>query len=258
MRRTPAAAAWAVTLFLVVSARAAPGFGVGFEARSWHPTLDGKVTVDTDALPGTRIDADRDLDVDEKESVLDGEVWFRIFSNRFNFSWVRLENEGRKTLTQSLTFDGKTYTAGDTVTSEFNLEVLDGTYERPIPFIGDWGFASLNILLGAKLIDFEGELNSTALGRTSEDVKAPVPQVGASFRAGWEPVELYLSAKGVAIDVQDVSGHMLDLRGEVGVGRLWGFALKAGYRYLGFAIESDDAEIDLSYAGPYGAISWEF
>ncbi len=115
----------------------------------------------------------------------------------------------------------------------------------------------MNILLGAKMINFEGEIASPAL-TTSETVEAPVPQVGLSVRGKISPVELYAGIKGVAIDVSSVSGHMIDARAEVGVGRWYGLGLKAGYRYLGFAIESDDAELDLVYSGPYAALSYEF
>ncbi len=239
------------------AARAAPGFGFGAELRHWAANLDGDITIDQNAIVGTKIDAENTLDIDTSEATLDGEVWFRIFSNRFTFSWVNLENEGTKNLSQSVVFDGVTYTAGTTVESRLALNILDGTFERPLPFIGSWGDFSVNILLGVKKVDFEGEISSPVL-TTTETVEAPLPQVGLSFRGKVSPVEFYLAAKGLAIDVGDVSGHMVDIRAEAGLGRWYGLAVKGGYRYLGFAIESDDAELDLVYSGPYAGLSYEF
>ncbi len=237
--------------------QAAPGLGFGAELRHWVVDLDGDISIDTSTIVGTKIDAENTLDMDTSKTALDAEVWFRLFSNRFNFSWVNLKNTGNRNLTQSVVFDGTTYTAGTTVDSRLELEVLDGTFERPIPFVGEWGDFSVNMLLGAKLINFEGEIESAVLS-TTEEVQAPVPQVGLSLRGKISPVEFYAGVKGVAIDLSDVSGHMLDARGEIGVGRLYGFAVKGGYRYLGFAIESDDAELDLVYSGPYATLSYEF
>lgn len=251
----------AVVLAGVVGLRdaaAAPGFGFGAEVRNWWVDLEGDFKVDQTGVPGTNIDVEDDLDVDTSKTVVEPEIWFRIFSNRFNFSAVNLNYSGSGVLSRSIVFNGKTYTANSTVDSRLDLSIIDGTYERPIPFIGSWGPVSLNILLGGKLLDFDGEIEAPGTGRAEESVQAPVPQVGLALRGDVSLVEFYAGVKGVAIDVSEVSGSMIDARAAVGIGRFFGFGIHGGYRYLGFEIESDDIEIDLVYSGPYVSADWIF
>ena len=111
--------------------------------------------------------------------------------------------------------------------------------------------------MGAKYFDFTGELASTRLGSIKEGGRAPVPELGAAVRFQHDWFQAYAGLKGIALNIKDVNGKVLDGRAAVGVGK-YGFCLSAGYRYFLVDIKSNDASLNLNYTGPYIGLSYEF
>lgn len=233
-------------------------FGFGVEGRSWFMDFEGKIGVDAPGLTGTKIDADDDLEMDTSKNIAEVEAWIEFLSNRINFSVMDIRSKGEKRITQQINYKGKTFQVSDTVSSEIDLSIIDATFERPIPFVGEWGPVSVNLLLGAKYIDFSGELKSAALGTIEESDKAPIPEIGASIRIDLGDLEAYAGAKGLSVNTTDVDGKMIDARASVGY-TLWNLVtLHGGYRHLSIDIEADDSELDLKFAGPYLGASISF
>lgn len=226
---------------------------VGGSVRAWESTLKADLEVDTTAIDGTDLDLENDLDLDDRETVTEYRAWLGFGNSRLTGSYVLFENEGQKTLTQSIVFDGTTYAVNTTVTSDINIEMADVTFDSPLPFLSFGSLGSVNWLAGVKFLGFEGEL-AAAGQRTSESFDVPIPQIGAAARVNFLMMDAFASAKGLAFDAGGgQKGQIIDA--EAGVGATWKLArIEGGYRLFDIDVSSDDADLEFQYGGPFAGI----
>jgi hypothetical protein len=238
---------WSVSAF---------GAELGVETRLWENKLDADVSVDQGTIPGTDIDLDADLNLDDDETSTEYRLWTRLGNWTLTGSYLTLENDGSQRLAKSVTYKGITYGVNDTVTADMEVELGDLTVQHPLPFLHAAGI-SLDWLFGVKYVGFDGELQSNLAGTRSESVEAPLPEIGAALAMDWDWFRLFAGAKGLAVDYSDVSGSMFDAEG--GVGFKWkSLMLTGGYRIFQIDINADKADLDLSYSGPFGGLAWVF
>jgi hypothetical protein len=107
----------------------AEDYNFELEGRYWYPKLDSTVKIEENSI-GTNMNLVNDLGFDEKKGF--GEVRFQVkFLNRnkFNFSYLPMKWDGDKVLTQTIEFNGQTYTAGTRVESQMDTKLFKAGYE---------------------------------------------------------------------------------------------------------------------------------
>src|SRR5512141_3505992 len=110
-------------LLLAGSAFAASGFEVGARGAYWFPKLTGNAQTNTTG--DTRFDFKDTLGVGD-ENVPFGEAFLRLGNTTLRVGYTQLAFDGDKQLTQTVVFNGTTFSITDNVISSLDLKMLDG------------------------------------------------------------------------------------------------------------------------------------
>jgi outer membrane protein len=234
-------------LLMAESAFAAPGFEVGARGAYWFPKLTG--SAQTNALGDTRFDFKDTLGVKD-ENIPFGEAFLRLGSTTLRVGYTQLMFDGDKQLTQTVVFNGKTYSATDNVISSLDMKMLDGEVQFDFlrPDVGVAGF-NLGLLLKVKYVDGKVELRSVSQGATVKEFKAPIPMVGAAAGVGFlkDMVRVDARAAGIAYS----GNHLYDADAYASFAPLPFVRIQGGYRYIDLKIDKDGTLASFKLSGPY-------
>lgn len=234
-------------LLMAGSAFPAPGFEVGARGAYWFPELTGGAQ--TNATGDTRFDFKDTLGVKD-ENIPFGEAFLRLGSATLRVGYTQIKFDGDKVVTQTVVFNGKTYSAGNNVISSLDMKMLDGEVQFDFlrPDAGVAGF-NLGLLLKVKYVDGKVELSSAATGTTFKDFKAPVPLVGAAAGVGFlkDMVRVDARAAGIAYS----GNHLYDADAYASFAPLPFVRIQGGYRHIDLKIDKDDTLASFKLSGPY-------
>lgn len=233
-------------LLMAGSAFAAPGFEVGARGAYWFPKLTG--SAQTNATGDTRFDFKDTLGVKD-ENIPFGEAFLRIGNTTLRVGYTQIKFNGDKVLTQTVVFNGKTYSADNNVISSLDMKMLDGEvqYDFLRPDVGLAGF-NLGLILKVKYVDGKIELRNT-LQTETKDFKAPIPMVGAAAGVGFlkDMVRVDARAAGIAYS----GNHLYDADAYASFAPLPFVRIQGGYRYIDLKIDKDDTLASFKLSGPY-------
>ncbi len=230
-------------------------FEVGARGYYWFPSLDGNVEVDKARIVGTSIDFEKDLGIDD-ESYPTIEAFIQADKHHFSVAYTSIEYSGTKTLTRSIVFDGKTYSASDLVNSLIEYRQVDFAYQ--------YDFLNLeNILAGFSLggvfqvtyLDGKVGLKTTGIDE-KEEFALPIPMIGLNLHVGLLADILEGRMRGTAIGY---SGNMIyELAGDVSYTPFPFLDIHGGYKIFVIDIDEDDIVLDYGLSGPYIALTFSF
>jgi outer membrane protein len=230
-------------------------FEVGARGYYWFPSLDGNVEVDKANIVGTSIDFDKDLGIDD-ENYPTIEAFIQADKHHFSVAYTSIEYSGTKTLTRSIVFDGKTYSASDLVNSLIEYRQIDFAYQ--------YDFLNLeNILAGFSLggvfqvtyLDGKVSLKTTGIDE-KEEFALPIPMIGLNLHVGLLADILEGRMRGTAIGY---SGNMIyELAGDVSYTPFPFLDIHGGYKIFVIDIDEDDIVFDYGLSGPYVALTFSF
>jgi outer membrane protein len=230
-------------------------FEVGARGYYWFPSLDGNVEVDKARIVGTSIDFEKDLGIDD-ESYPTIEAFIQADKHHFSVAYTSIEYSGTKTLTRSIVFDGKTYSASSLVNSLIEYRQVDFAYQ--------YDFLNLeNILAGFSLggvfqityLDGKVGLKTTGIDE-KEEFALPIPMIGLNLHVGLLADILEGRMRGTAIGY---SGNMIyELAGDVSYTPFPFLDIHGGYKIFVIDIDEDDIVFDYGLSGPYIALTFSF
>jgi hypothetical protein len=239
-----------------------PALAVGdyirIEAAPWAQGFTGNAAIDGDLLSGTSFDFEDDLDLGGRETVPVGRIQLRwLKKNRLVIDAFDMARSGSGTITQSITFNDTVYTAGQDVSSDFDLRLLRANYRYSfIDFkLVEVGFdATLN--LAQTFIRFDGSVSGVA----SLDEDIPFPTVGAFVLVKPVPgLGLRVEANGVSLDFSGNTIDLIDARAQIEYYFLHAFGVFAGYRTYRFEIDADDfGHLESEFDGAYFGLAFKF
>jgi outer membrane protein len=225
---------------------AAPGFEVGARGAYWFPELSGDAR--TSATGDTRFDFKDTLGVGD-ENVPFGEAFLRFGNTTIRVGYAQLNFDGNKVLTQTVVFNGQTFSATDNVISSLDLKMLDGEvqYDFLRPDVGVAGF-NIGLILKVKYVDGQVELRNSTTTET-KDFKAPIPMVGAAAGVGFlkDMVRVDARASGMIYS----GNHLYDVDAYASFAPLPFVRIQGGYRYIDLKIDQDDTLASFKLNGPY-------
>jgi len=233
-------------LLIAGSAMAAPGFEVGARGAYWFPKLTG--SAQTNATGDTRFDFKDTLGVKD-ENLPFGEAFLRLGGTTLRVGYAQIAFDGNKQLTETVVFNGTTYSVSDNVISRLDMKMLDGEvqYDFLRPDVGIAGF-NIGLLLKVKYVDGKVELrNSTTT--EMKDFKAPIPMLGAAAGVGFlkDMVRVDARAAGIAYS----GNHLYDADAYASFAPLPFVRIQGGYRYIDLKIDKDDTLASFKLSGPY-------
>lgn len=246
MRRILQVVTAAGVLLLAGSAFAASGFEVGARGAYWFPKLTGNAQ--TNATGDTRFDFKDTLGVGD-ENIPFGEVFLRLGNTTLRVGYTQLTFDGDKELTQTVVFNGTTYSASDNVISSLDMKMIDGEvqYDFLRPDVGVAGF-NLGLLLKVKYVDGKVELRSTTQTET-KDFKAPIPMIGAAAGVGFLKDMVRVDARAAGITYS--GNHLYDVDAYASFAPLPFVRIQGGYRHIDLKIDRDGTLASFKLSGPY-------
>jgi len=241
-------------LIMAGSAFAAPGFEVGARGAYWFPKLTG--SAQTNATGDTRFDFKDTLGVND-ENIPFGEAFLRFGSTMVRVGYAQITFDGDKQLTQTVVFNGTTYSATDNVISSLDMKMLDGEvqYDFLRPDVGIAGF-NLGLILKVKYVDGKVELRSVSQGATLKDFKAPIPMVGAAAGVGFLKDMIRVDARAAGIAYS--GNHLYDADAYASFAPLPFVRIQGGYRYIDLKIDDSDVLASFKLSGPYLGVQLSF
>ncbi len=233
----------AVTAVFVFQSRAMALLEV--DARYWFSELDAELRVTEGGLIGTTIDMDRDLGVDTDENFLEGRVTLQMGKHRVRYAFVPLSWDGSKTITKTINFAGKTYSASTAVTTSLDVDYHRLGYEYDfIKVAGN----RVGVIAEVKVFNIDASLKSATVSE-SESITVGFPTLGVGFELG---LPMLFSIGGELTGIT-YGGDAYFVDGEVGINLkpLPLVVLSGGYRYMKLYAETDDDRVELTLDGPF-------
>ena len=232
--------------------------------------IDGEVTIRRQPLPGTPVDIEDVLGIDNNESSpwlgfrwRFGEKW------ALNFHFDRFDQSGNEEVFEEFNLDGVVYPVGSRIETDFTADayVMDVSYS-----IWKDSNYEAGIGLGLHAFDIEIAATGTVLARdffeefsnTSDTLIAPVPNLrvfgtyafnsktSITFNGGW-----------LSLDYEDFDGDFVYVAGRVEYRftERWGGGI--GLQYTDIDLEHDSGggdfeRLDVSFSGAKAYITYSF
>ena len=219
------------------------GFSIG--ASYWKPSLSGNFS----STGESDIDLSDELDIDdpsESSLVIILEHPIPILPN-IRYQGIELDSSGRNTLTSSITFDGETYGASETVSSTFDLSHDDIVLYYEV--LDNW----INLDIGLDLKRFDGEVSmvgSTNTTTSSIKIDETVPLLYLSARFDLPFSGFYIGADISSFSIDDSSAQ--DATIKLGYESDSGLGIEGGLKTFSLELDDvDDLDSDIEYDGAF-------
>lgn len=221
---------------------------IGARWREWKASIDGHVQGDGDLLPATDIDVDDDLGYDGRENGHEIQLYLNIpYFGRFYAGYWWIGFDGSETLERTITFADRTFTAGTTIDSEFELDVYYLTYEFAFPSLplgGDDLRLDLGVQLGVRGLFLEGSIESS-LFQADDSGGTGIPVLGVHGMLQVTPfIRAELELAGLAVSYGSSSLRYVEGFGEV-VGQVGPAFAGVGYKWTSLDFKDKRGDVDL-------------
>ena len=219
--------------------------GLNIGAAYWAPSLSGSFNSGAEAS----IDLSDDLDLDDPSQsslVLSLEHPVPFLPN-IRYQNIDLDSDGRSTLSNSITFEGQTYTATDTVRTTFDLSHDDIVLYYEI--LDNW----VNLDVGLDLKRFDGEVSMVGdinTNTSSIKVDETLPLLYLSARFDLPFSGFYVGADISSFSIDDSSADELTVK--LGYESGSGLGIEGGLKTFSLDLDdADDLDTDIEYDGAY-------
>ncbi len=232
---------------------------IELELRGWAPTLSASVQSSETSTIGDEIDLESTLGVNTRQNFLWPKATLHFADrHRLSVSYLKMQYEGDKTVTQQFTFGGTTFTVGEAIHSELDFKELVAEYRYDFLKFSRLA-ASAN--LQARYLDIDAEVRGATLGTKKEDFQVPLPTIGVGIRV-W-PVE-WLKVNGdfniFKLGISAYEAEVIDSQAALTFSPWDWVGLSVGYRYYRVLLQDTDSgdRADWFQKGPYLAVTARF
>lgn len=240
----------ALLVFLAMVFTGSEAFAVlDIEGRYWITNMDDEVK---SGATGTTINLVDDLGVGDDENFFDVRATLELGSHRLRYGYMPMSWEGRKTITQNITFNGQTYSATDTVSTGLDVAYHRLGYEYDII---DTLNNRLGVIFEIKYFDIDASLVS-ATRNEKANIKAPVPTIGVAAQVGL-PMLFSVGGEVTGITLGSAA-WLVDAEAGVNFKPAPFVVVSGGYRLLRLHADYDDDLVDLSVSGPFVMLRADF
>lgn len=227
---------------------------LGVEGRYWFTDLKADAKVSNASIIGSNIDLINTLNVEPSNNFGEVRAFVGVGSHKLRYGYMPMRWTGTKVLSQSVTFNGKTYTASTSVDTEITLVYHRLAYEYA--FI-DVLQNRLGLLLEAKVFETGARVKANALGfDESKSLLAPIPAVGITGQVG---LPFLFSVGGEVTGMSFGSyGYIVDAEGGLNLKPAPFITLTGGYRYFKLHVVKDNDSGNFNLTGPFVMLKAQF
>jgi hypothetical protein len=217
----------------------------------WNPLPEFIVSSESLGIPGTNIDVQADLSIQQKQM-----YEFRVVlrpgkHHKFRFHYLPMAYSGQTTLSTEIIFNGIKFPVSTDVATDFRWNTYRIGYEGD--FVSkSWGY--VGVILEAKLTDARVELNAPVIGREFVEARAPIPAIGLTGRVypvKWLAITGEFTAFKLPEGIQGIptgtEAHYFDWDINGTVNFTHNFGVEVGYRTLDlrYSVEQDNGQARL-------------
>jgi outer membrane protein len=199
---------------------------------------------------GTRIDMENDLNFKDSRQMM-AEAALQLGDFHLSAGYLPIKFSGSGTLTRSINFNGRDYSAGTRVDSDVDIKLYDVglTY-----YLVNLNNLPVRLQIGpeiaVKIADADLSVTDLSSGIKEETTgTVPVPTVGGRFRVALAD---YLGVVGRVGYMAYGGNHFLDADAQVEFSPLPLVGIFAGYRYFDLHVDHSATYLDATFSGPYG------
>jgi outer membrane protein len=234
-----------------------------FRLGAFKNNIDSKIVRDSSAgVPGSEIDLDDLLGISAEETVIQLDAIFRIgVFHRLEFGYFEMSRNGVATLPESITVAEETFSAGATVNSSFESEVLRFSYAYSL--MND-DQKELGVMAGLHYSRFSVVIEDPDSGqRVASSTSTPLPVIGlhGAVALGQKMI-LGARIQIFRMDFDQFEGSLnyatLDLQRHFGEN----FSVGLGYNYYAFKLDSSEdssrGTLEVRHRGPVLFLSAHF
>ncbi|HUS58068.1 MAG TPA: hypothetical protein VM141_05390 [Planctomycetota bacterium] len=223
------------------------------EGRWWMPSFEGEARV-TEAGIGTKVDLVDTLDLSDESFFMGRVTWYIGNTNhRIRASYIPISYSGDTRIDQRFEFDGRTFSIGDRVVTELDMQY--GTLGWAWPITIAQSVFSLGPQIDIKIMDVEASIAGNNQ-QASGDFLAAFPTVGVI--AELNPTERLSVFADISALYVGGYGHFYDAEAGLKLIPHRNFSLSAGYKVIQLKFEDDLDMVDLRIAGPFLGASLRF
>lgn len=240
-----------IVCFIILASYTAVAYGALIEAegRYWITDLTANAKVVESSI-GTDLDFKSDLDVKD-ENFPEARVILHTGENsKFRLAYTQVNYSGENTVTRTVEFAGKSYTAGTLVNS--SLDIQYARFGWIWQFVNLFGKLKAGPMIELKAISADISLEAPNLSpkiTESESFIGGLPTPG--FALDVNPLEaINLFAEISGLPAGDL-GYFFDAEAGVKLTAISNFSLTAGYRIIDIKAESDPDFVKIKMTGPF-------
>lgn len=238
----------AVFVFAAVLCTSTPASAIlKVDGRYWFTTFSDTVKLSSGSVAGTNINFVDDLNVDDKKNFWDGRITLELGSHKLRYGFMPLSWTGTKTLSQSVVFNGRTFSASTTVDTKLKADYHRLGYEYDIIDLLD---NKLGVIFEVKYFDADARLSASSLGvNESGTLKAPIPTVGVAAQVGL-PFLVNIGGEVTGISAGSKI-YLVDGEAALNFKPAPFVVISGGYRVMKFHVEKSNDKVDLTLKGPF-------
>jgi hypothetical protein len=217
----------------------------------WNPVPEFVVSSESLGIPGTNINVQADLAIQQKTMYEIRMVLRPAKHHKFRFQYLPMAYTGQTTLSTELVFNGIKFPVSAEVATDFRWNTYRIGYEGD--FVSrDWGY--IGAIIEAKYTDARVELNSPIIGREFVQARAPIPALGVAgcvYPVKWVAISGEFTAFKLPEGIQGLAGgttaHYFDWDINGTVNFTHNFGAQVGYRTLDlrYSVEEDNGQARL-------------
>jgi hypothetical protein len=237
----------------------ASAFEIGVRGYYWFPTLKTDAKVDGGGKSGTEFNVDDTLGMGT-EAYPAIEVFGGLGKHHVSLLYTEANYSGfSSTLSSPITFNGITFSGN--LASDLKVRMIDVAYKYDILDMSNIlaGF-SISAIGKIKYIETNSNLAGAVLGgtnqQTSNDLKLPIPMIGAAAHIGI--LANILEARAELTGISYSGNYVYEALADLSLTPFPFLDIHAGYKIIALRIDESDTYFSGNIAGPYLALTVSF
>jgi hypothetical protein len=246
-------------VMVITLSNTASAFEIGARGYYWFPTLKTDMKVDVSGTPGTEFNVKDNLGMGT-EGYPAIEVFGGLGKHHLSLLYTEANYSGSTTLSalSPISFNG--YAFNGALESNLKVRMLDAAYKIDLINMGNIlaGF-SISAIGKIKYIEANADMSgATLLGpkQTSNNLKAPIPMIGAAAHIGI--LANILEARAEITGIAYSGNHLYEALADLSLTPFPFLDIHAGYKIIALRIDQSDVYFSGNIAGPYAALTVSF
>ena len=234
--------------------------GLSLTAAAFNPNYETKIRKSRGDTDGSLISLEDDLGLDDDDVIPVLSLAFRPWAkHKFFLSYMGMDRDAQKVLSEDLSFDGITFPAGTDVDTEFNIDMYRAGYTWSFLQNESW---ELGVSVGAYWVEMDMQMSAfKGFLDADYDESEPFPMFG--FSGSWLLNDNWLirgTAEAFRIDMGDTEGDFYNVRIEAEYAVTENISLGAGYDLVRIDVEDTkkNNRVTYDYDGALAFVRWHF